>query len=236
MVQHKYGHWFNDKSFDVDFFLPMMKSSSNTYNSQPYRFQNIWNKMSQDYLAGLTLKNINTNQAKNNPIQIKQIVYYPELVDQNILKRHRRDDNSTSASTSSIVLSTNSHNSTNNDVSGNVNTATITTKENLNDNHSATINNDEKLLTSSETPSTKGNLTSIINSAIVITNVSTTSSTTLLVEINKTNHNQLNDTRNIGTNKTEDKIVDGNTKFSIYSERSKDLFFYYYYCLKYKTG
>lgn len=60
--------------------------------------------------------------------------------------------------------------------------------------------------------------------------MSTTSSTTLLVEINKTNHNQQND-KNVGTNNTGNKTVDENTKFSTSFERSKYLFFLYY-CLK----
>lgn len=227
MVQHTYGNWF-DKFFGVDFYLPMMKSSSNTYNSQLHRFQNIWNKVSQDYLAGFTLKNINKNQIKNNPIQIKQMMYYPEFADENILKRRRRDDSlsSTPSSIPSTVF-TNSPISTNN-ITGIVNTTTIKTEENRNSSSSTTIKNYDKLLSSSEIPPTKRNLTSTINSISVITNVSTTSSTTLLVEINKNNYNQQND-KNVGTNNTENKTVDENTKFSTSFERSKYLFFFILY-------
>lgn len=157
MVQHKYGNWF-DKFFGVDFYLPMMKSSSNTYNNQLYKFQNIWNKVSQDYLAGLNLKNINKNQIKNNPIEIKQIVYHPEFADENILKRRRRDDSSSSIS--SIISSTVFTNSPTDNISKIVvNTTTIKTEENLNGSYSTIIKNDEKLFNSSETPLTKGNLT-----------------------------------------------------------------------------
>lgn len=233
MVQHIYGNWF-DKFFGVDFYLPMMKSSSNTYNSQLYRFQNIWNKVSQDYLADLTLKNINKNQTKNNPSQIKQTVYYPKLADENILKRRRRDDSSssTTSTTNFTTVFTNTPIFTNN-ISEVVNTTTIKAEENLNSSYSTIMKNDNKLLSSSsETPSTKANLISIINSNTVIINVSTTSSTMLLVEINKNNYNQQND-KNVGTNNTESKTVDENTKFSTSFERSKYLFFLYsLYCLK----
>lgn len=236
MVQHKYGNWF-DKFFSVDFYLPMMKSSSNTYNSQLYRFQNIWSKVSQDYLADFTLKNINKNQIKNNPSQIKQTVYYPKLADEKILKRRRRDDSSSSTTSTTIsstvftdspistTVFTNTPIFTNN-ISEVVNTTTIKAEENLNSSYSTIMKNDNKLLSSSsETPSTKGNLISIINSNTVIMNVST-SSTTLLVEINKNNYNQQND-KNVGTNNTENKTVDENTKFSTSFERSKYLFFLY---------